>query len=266
MHFIKGYFPETAAQLPDKGSYCLVHIDCDLYNPVRAAMEYFYPRLVPGGFLLVHDYSSLHWDGAEEAVDEFFADKPESPIPLTDSAGTIAIRKYKSTSLSQSWYAEKRRSVLAQGWVDASNAGPIRLFLADGWAQPEEWGVWGVGESHSLKLFPPVPVPDHVEIECDVHVVLSGPRKTQQIDVFAGTQLLDTWDFTADYNRAVRKLRAPLTAVELERIAIEFRPRSVATPAELDPSNVDARPLGLALHRLRIVGLGPRNMLRSPQM
>ena len=251
VHFIKGYFPDTAVQMPSDLSYCLVHVDCDLYNPVRAALDYFYPRLVPGGFLLVHDYSSLHWDGAEQAVDEFFADKPESPIPLTDGAGTIAIRKHKSADLSQSWYVQKRRAAFAQGWVDASNAGPTRLFLSDGWAQPEEWGVWGVGERHILKLYPPNPIANRVKLECDVHVVLSGPRKSQRVDVFADDRLIDTWDFTAACNRAVRSLTVPTPRPGSEMVAIEFRPHSIATPAELDPSNIDTRPLGLALHRLR---------------
>jgi len=194
VHFIKGCFPDTAGQLPGDGTYCLVHLDCDLYKPLRAALEYFYPRMVPGGFLLVHDYSSLHWNGAEEAVDEFFADKPESPIPLTDGAGTIAIRKHKSTDLSQSWYAQKRRAAFARGWVDASSSGPTRLFLGDGWAQPEEWGVWGVGERHNLRFYAPDPVPKFLDLDCDVHVVLSGPRRAQQVDVFAGSQLLATQD------------------------------------------------------------------------
>jgi len=80
------------------------------------------------------------------------------------------------------------------------------MFLRDGWAQPEEWGVWGVGQSHTLKLFPPLPLASHVKIEFDVHVVLLGGRKAQQVDVLAGEQLLDTWAFTSDVNRAIRTL------------------------------------------------------------
>jgi hypothetical protein len=251
VRFIQGHFPDTTAQLPARGSYCLVHLDCDLYRPLRAALDYFYPRIVPGGFLLVHDYSALHWDGAEEAVDEFFADKPESPIPLTDSAGTIAIRKRKSTSLSQSWYAAKRRAALGRGWVDASNSGPTRLFLGEGWAQPEEWGVWGVGESHIFRLFPPIPSADHVDLEFDVHAALIGARRAQRIDVFADGQSLDVWEFTPDLNRAVRSLHMPVSA-DVERVTIEFRPHSITTPAELDASNPDTRPLGMALHRFRL--------------
>jgi O-methyltransferase len=91
--FVRGRFPETAAQLPPDGRYCLVHIDCDLFMPIVAGLEYFYPRMTPGGFIIIHDYSSLHWEGAEKAVDEFFADKPEFVLPLPDGAGSAAVRK-----------------------------------------------------------------------------------------------------------------------------------------------------------------------------
>jgi hypothetical protein len=253
VRFIKGYFPESSAQLPSEMSFCLVHLDCDLYRPLRSALDYFYRRLVPGGFLLVHDYSSLHWDGAELAVDEFFADKPESVIPLTDGAGTIAIRKHKGTDLSHSWYLKKRHAVFAEGWVDASAAGPTQLFLGDGWAQPEEWGVWGLGDSHILKVYLSAPIESYVEVDCDVHAVLIAERKTQHIDVYAGTQLLDTWEFSPNWNRAIRRLRVPASLVSSETLAIEFRPRSVASPAALDPTVSDTRPLGLALHRLKLL-------------
>jgi len=93
VHFIKGYFPESASAIPDAATFSLVHIDCDLYAPFKAALEYFWPRLAPGGFLVMHDYLSLHWPGVEKAVDEFFADKAESIVPIPDASGTAVARK-----------------------------------------------------------------------------------------------------------------------------------------------------------------------------
>lgn len=91
--FVQGFFPDTAAHLPASGRYSLVHIDTDLYAPIKAGLEYFYPRLNDGGFLIMHDYMSLCWEGAIRAIDEFFADKPEHIIPIPDLAGTVMIRK-----------------------------------------------------------------------------------------------------------------------------------------------------------------------------
>ncbi len=93
VRFVQGYFPQSTSLVPDDLSFCLVHLDCDLYAPFRAALEYFYDRLVPGGFLIMHDYSSLEWAGVEKAVDEFFANKPETVIPIPDTWGTAVIRK-----------------------------------------------------------------------------------------------------------------------------------------------------------------------------
>jgi len=91
--FVQGFFPDSASQLPADGRYCLVHIDADLYDPIKAGLDYFYPRVVDGGFIVVHDVMSMCWDGATKAVEDFLADKPEFFIPIPDMAGTIAFRK-----------------------------------------------------------------------------------------------------------------------------------------------------------------------------
>jgi hypothetical protein len=68
----KGYFPETAEGIEDK--FCFVNLDFDLYQPTMAGLEYFYPRMVDGGILLVHDYFSEGYKGVKEAV-KGFSDK-----------------------------------------------------------------------------------------------------------------------------------------------------------------------------------------------
>jgi O-methyltransferase len=93
VHYVKGQFPGSASELPAEARYCLVHIDCDLYIPFDAALHYFYPRLITGGFLIMHDYSNIFWEGAEKAIDEFFVAKPEKVIPIPDKSGTVVIRK-----------------------------------------------------------------------------------------------------------------------------------------------------------------------------
>lgn len=93
--FVKGHFPELAAQMPDDLTFCLAHLDCDLYAPFARALDYFWPRLAPGGFLIMHDYTTMHWPGVERACDEFFAGKAESMTPIPDMAGTVVVRKNK---------------------------------------------------------------------------------------------------------------------------------------------------------------------------
>ena len=93
LEFVPGKFPETAARVPEDARFALVHLDCDLYAPTRAAMEFFYPRLTRGGLLVVHDYASGHWPGVVRAVDEFLADKPEKPVLIPDKSGSAVLVK-----------------------------------------------------------------------------------------------------------------------------------------------------------------------------
>jgi hypothetical protein len=252
--FVKGYFPDSAAQLPENGKYCLVHIDCDLYAPMRSALHYFYDRLVPGGFMLMHDYSSLHWDGAEKAIDEFFADKPESVIPVPDSAGSVVIRKARAPDRHANWFVRKWDSGFAKVWVEARN-GNVGDLLRTGWSSAEDWGVWGVGKSHELTLYLSNPAEGLLELELDCEAVLLGRRKKQEIEVCSDGKTLDVWTFTRDNNRAIRSVRLPVSGPadgpDLPNIVVEFRPKFTESPSELDSSLKDDRKLGLGLRRLR---------------
>ena len=52
----------------------LLRLDTDWYESTRHELEHLYPRLSPGGVLIVDDYG--HWQGARRAVDEYFAAQP----------------------------------------------------------------------------------------------------------------------------------------------------------------------------------------------
>lgn len=86
----KGYFPNSASDVDDM--FCFVNLDVDLYAPTLAGLHYFYPRMVAGGFILVHDYFSKAFSGARVAVKEFSEQTGCKPIPIGDSL-SVAIRK-----------------------------------------------------------------------------------------------------------------------------------------------------------------------------
>jgi hypothetical protein len=92
VQFVQGYFPESAADACPE-VIAVAHIDCDLEEPMRAGLAMFYPRLAPGGLLILHDYASGFWPGATKAIDEFFADKPERPTIMPDKSGTAVVRR-----------------------------------------------------------------------------------------------------------------------------------------------------------------------------
>jgi len=79
---VKGFFRDTLAQQAER-RFSFVHLDCDIYQSYKECLEFFYPRTSPGGILLFDEYKDPHWPGATKAVDDFLADKPEKPVPVT---------------------------------------------------------------------------------------------------------------------------------------------------------------------------------------
>ena len=75
----KGLFPDSAASFK-ACRFSFVHLDVDLYKSTLDCLRFFYPRLNPGGILIVHGY--LIASGVNRALSEFFSDKPETPIEL----------------------------------------------------------------------------------------------------------------------------------------------------------------------------------------
>jgi hypothetical protein len=91
--YIKGYFPESVTPAASSETYAFVHIDCDLYEPMKNGLAFFYPRMNPGAMLVLHDYSSGHWSGAKKAIDEFCGMTGETIILMPDKSGTAILRK-----------------------------------------------------------------------------------------------------------------------------------------------------------------------------
>ena len=58
----------------------LLHLDMDLYEPTKAALELLYPFVVKGGIVVADEYGWLEWAGESKAVDEFLSRLPEKPL------------------------------------------------------------------------------------------------------------------------------------------------------------------------------------------
>lgn len=87
---IKGDFPTsvTGNTEIENSTFSFVHIDADAYLPTLNSLEFFYPRMVKGGIILLHDYN--HQDTPVKMVcDLFFKDKPEVVISAPTSQGFI---------------------------------------------------------------------------------------------------------------------------------------------------------------------------------
>jgi O-methyltransferase len=78
---IAGMVPQSLEVVRGR-KFSFVHIDLDIYSSIKAACEFFYPRLERGATVLFDDYGYPSCPGARAAVDEFFADKPETTIAM----------------------------------------------------------------------------------------------------------------------------------------------------------------------------------------
>jgi hypothetical protein len=69
----------------------LLHLDVDLYEPTKVALDLLYPNIVTGGIVVADEYGWPEWAGESKAVDEFLRDLPKSPqirrFPTTGTPG-----------------------------------------------------------------------------------------------------------------------------------------------------------------------------------
>ena len=90
VHLVRGPVEETLPeQAPER--LALLRLDTDWYRSTLHELEHLYPRLSPGGVLIVDDVG--HWDGARKAVEEYFSTRAE-PILLsrTDYTGRVGVK------------------------------------------------------------------------------------------------------------------------------------------------------------------------------
>ncbi|MFB6394226.1 TylF/MycF/NovP-related O-methyltransferase [Polymorphospora lycopeni] len=92
-----GWFDETLpAGCPD--TVCFAYLDGDYYDSILTSLEHVYPRLAPGGVILIDDYCDRDtnpqaWDGfpgVKLACDDYFRDRPDEVRTLAGS-GPLAM-------------------------------------------------------------------------------------------------------------------------------------------------------------------------------
>jgi O-methyltransferase len=82
----KGWIPDRFSDVENE-RFSFVHIDVDLFQPTRASVEFFYPRLTDGGILVCDDFGYTTCPGATEAMNSYLEGRPEAMLPLPDGGG-----------------------------------------------------------------------------------------------------------------------------------------------------------------------------------
>ncbi len=84
---IEATIPTTAPN-----TLALLRLDTDWYASTRHALVHLWPRLTKGGVLIIDDYG--YWQGARQAVDEYFATLPDAPLlNRIDFTGRLAVKR-----------------------------------------------------------------------------------------------------------------------------------------------------------------------------
>ena len=69
----------------------MLRLDTDWYESTLHELVHLYPRLVPGGVLIIDYYG--HWQGARRAVEEYFASHRPAPLlSAIDYTGRIGVK------------------------------------------------------------------------------------------------------------------------------------------------------------------------------
>jgi hypothetical protein len=89
IELVRGRVEDTIpAQAPNR--IALLRLDTDWYESTRHELEQLWPRLSPGGVLILDDYG--HWLGARRAVDEFLTTVEPLLLHRIDYTGRLAVK------------------------------------------------------------------------------------------------------------------------------------------------------------------------------
>lgn len=81
----QGRIQDTCFYIQEK-TFGFIHLDVDLYEPTRFALDFFDPRLIIGGIIVIDDFGVSSCPGIKKAFVEFLNDHPNYFFlnPLTE--------------------------------------------------------------------------------------------------------------------------------------------------------------------------------------
>jgi predicted O-methyltransferase YrrM len=68
--FVQGFFSDTLPSL-NAGPFALIRLDGDMYESTYVALDALYPKLSPGGFIIIDDYGAI--EQCRQAVTDYRA-------------------------------------------------------------------------------------------------------------------------------------------------------------------------------------------------
>ena len=96
VELVKGVFPATGRCI-EAARFSFVHLDMDLYDGTKAALGFFWPRMVDRGVIAVHD---SHAGGVSQAIREFT--ESESPLSFRSFGSHVILIKHSGRAAPRS--------------------------------------------------------------------------------------------------------------------------------------------------------------------
>lgn len=90
-----GFFPDSLDGLEER--FCFVSLDVDFAQTTLEGLRYFWPRLSPGGYLMLHDWGNPALPEVALALREYEAElgRRIPGVPLCDVGGSLVLCKEK---------------------------------------------------------------------------------------------------------------------------------------------------------------------------
>ena len=85
---VRGRIPETLQQVKSEG-IAYLSIDMNLADPEIAAGEFFWPKLLPGGVIVLDDYNYFGFEKQRHAWNKFAIQRDVDILPLPTGQGLI---------------------------------------------------------------------------------------------------------------------------------------------------------------------------------
>lgn len=88
-----GFFPGSLHGLEEQ--FCLVSLDVDFAQTTLEGLRYFWPRLSPGGYLMLHDWANPRLPEVAQALGQYESEIGAviPAVPLCDLGGTLILCK-----------------------------------------------------------------------------------------------------------------------------------------------------------------------------
>lgn len=91
----KGFFPDCITDEAKDEKFAFVSLDVDFEESTYHGLEFFYPRMSEGGYIMIHDYNTFFLEGVRQAIGRYEQKLGArlKKVPIADRAGTLVVIK-----------------------------------------------------------------------------------------------------------------------------------------------------------------------------